>query len=818
MDQRNNSNNIVDDSSVSDIYTTDGANKDEFRIDQEDTMKQMKYLLDSTLLVRRNDDEDLGEVSDMNDIDNDSNASVLSDNALFRAEVEAEERKIMAEYNLGPDFERAVSKAAPASPPAARPIHRIRPSASEEEKSMRAVSESSSVEVEDLLAGGGAEASEAGSSFVATPAPSVRAQRYNEENMHTPVKMSLARKASKEDDEVLGPEDEQSLPSQLLDAGLAKRLQVLSQEPLLASKAVSPDRTEKTFVEQSPERTFKDPESQQYIHEGNRPPSMIIIGGPSGNNEEKAAKPLGDEEERPKSCFRRMTEDKLGRLVLVLLFILLVAVAVAVFSLVKYGKNGQLMSSTSKEDTAPNLNSTNNVTEFPAFADESLQPTIYVTESPTKSPIEEQKKPAAQRTDSPTSLPKLARTDSPTDQPTDQPTAESTDQPTDAPTYSPSLLATNEPTVPPVAAARTDSPTVSECVDDASATIYVNDRFGDQSCSWLSDKPGQTKRLCAGRAKDVCCATCSGAAETTSVQAPTTSSPTKAPVQAPHTSAPTALQAPMPKPTRKPSPAPAVPVTQEPMLETGEPTAAFPSVLDSPTQANAGDAGGAAEVQNSASGMITGIANDKTRAAIATPGSPQAKSLQWVEDNLSSQEEHKIKQAFGLATLAYMTNHQNWKDNEGWLNGGTDICSWAGVNCDSGAVTKIDLSGNGVEGKLPGELSYVGFLTHLNLSDNSLKGRLPKPLGSLSSLQSLQLQNNNFSGPIPPGYSKLSQLSELYLWHNNLTGTLSSEICELPNLTDVNVDCREVEAECWTTCYYLCGEDSGVTCDDNFEP
>lgn len=75
---------MADDSTVSDIYTTDGGNKDEFRVDQEETLKQMKHLLDSTLLVRRDDEDDSGSMSDMND----DNESVLSDNALFRAEVE----------------------------------------------------------------------------------------------------------------------------------------------------------------------------------------------------------------------------------------------------------------------------------------------------------------------------------------------------------------------------------------------------------------------------------------------------------------------------------------------------------------------------------------------------------------------------------------------------------------------------------------------------------------------------------------------------------------------------------------------------------
>ena len=75
---------IPDDESCSDVYTTDEKNRGEFRRDQEDSLKGMEHLLNRTLLVQELDEEELANMSDIND----GNESVLSDNAIFRAEVE----------------------------------------------------------------------------------------------------------------------------------------------------------------------------------------------------------------------------------------------------------------------------------------------------------------------------------------------------------------------------------------------------------------------------------------------------------------------------------------------------------------------------------------------------------------------------------------------------------------------------------------------------------------------------------------------------------------------------------------------------------
>jgi hypothetical protein len=72
----------MDDSSCSGIYTTDANNKDDFaKPTMTETLLDMTDLLDRTLLVDDADD-------DLSEMNFDGNDSVLSDNALFRAEVE----------------------------------------------------------------------------------------------------------------------------------------------------------------------------------------------------------------------------------------------------------------------------------------------------------------------------------------------------------------------------------------------------------------------------------------------------------------------------------------------------------------------------------------------------------------------------------------------------------------------------------------------------------------------------------------------------------------------------------------------------------
>ncbi|KAJ8534545.1 hypothetical protein K7X08_016273 [Anisodus acutangulus] len=70
-----------------------------------------------------------------------------------------------------------------------------------------------------------------------------------------------------------------------------------------------------------------------------------------------------------------------------------------------------------------------------------------------------------------------------------------------------------------------------------------------------------------------------------------------------------------------------------------------------------------------------------------------------------------------------------------------------------------------VQGKLRG-------LKMLNISYNGLKGKIPVTLGNLESLESIDLSHNTFSGPIPQSFTKLQQLTTLDVSNNHLKGKI----------------------------------------------
>ena len=58
----------------------------------------------------------------------------------------------------------------------------------------------------------------------------------------------------------------------------------------------------------------------------------------------------------------------------------------------------------------------------------------------------------------------------------------------------------------------------------------------------------------------------------------------------------------------------------------------------------------------------------------------------------------------------------------GWVQG-TNVCSWAGVTCGSGAPVSLELGFNSLSGTLPTQLAAVSTLSKLDLSSNLFRGR-----------------------------------------------------------------------------------------------
>ncbi|KAK3126671.1 hypothetical protein QOZ80_7AG0560430 [Eleusine coracana subsp. coracana] len=149
----------------------------------------------------------------------------------------------------------------------------------------------------------------------------------------------------------------------------------------------------------------------------------------------------------------------------------------------------------------------------------------------------------------------------------------------------------------------------------------------------------------------------------------------------------------------------------------------------------------------------------------------------------------------------------------GW-GPGPDHCAWRGVTCapppdravtaidlprrglrpggDFSAagflpsLTRLDLSGNALLGRIPPSLGSLPRLSLLDLSNNALSGAIPASLGSATALRFLNLSNNALSGgdeaALPAAFRALTRVEELQISGNNLTGPLPSWLASLPNL------------------------------------
>ena len=86
-----------------------------------------------------------------------------------------------------------------------------------------------------------------------------------------------------------------------------------------------------------------------------------------------------------------------------------------------------------------------------------------------------------------------------------------------------------------------------------------------------------------------------------------------------------------------------------------------------------------------------------------------------------------------LESLFEAAGGPGWSNAEGWL-GSPVLAGWHGVRTDSlGRVTALDLSRNGLVGRLPVRLGELAQMTELRIADNpDLSGRLPLSLDRLA--------------------------------------------------------------------------------------
>eukprot|EP00956_Cyclotella_meneghiniana_P035616 scaffold116417_cov54-Cyclotella_meneghiniana.AAC.1 len=91
---------------------------------------------------------------------------------------------------------------------------------------------------------------------------------------------------------------------------------------------------------------------------------------------------------------------------------------------------------------------------------------------------------------------------------------------------------------------------------------------------------------------------------------------------------------------------------------------------------------------------------------------------------------------------------------------------------------KINLSNNGLSGRLSESIGDLTFIKELDLSGNGIKGSIPTEIGLLSNLTYLRLSYNAFTGAAPKGLGMMSGLQLLQLQSNWIT--------DMPNIPILN--------------------------------
>jgi Leucine-rich repeat (LRR) protein len=136
-----------------------------------------------------------------------------------------------------------------------------------------------------------------------------------------------------------------------------------------------------------------------------------------------------------------------------------------------------------------------------------------------------------------------------------------------------------------------------------------------------------------------------------------------------------------------------------------------------------------------------------------------------------------------LSDFYNSTKGAEWTDSTNWLDEYTRYCDWKGVTCDDDKqhVTELELSNNGLSGRLRESIGNLTFIKVLDLSDNDIKviSVCSIHLISLTFTSSLALtkqrrhsRNSLISqGSIPAEIGKLSNLTYLRLSYNAFTGT-----------------------------------------------
>jgi hypothetical protein len=162
-----------------------------------------------------------------------------------------------------------------------------------------------------------------------------------------------------------------------------------------------------------------------------------------------------------------------------------------------------------------------------------------------------------------------------------------------------------------------------------------------------------------------------------------------------------------------------------------------------------------------------------------------ALAIEWLAGEASKtlfELDGKIVQRFALVSADLA--QQGAKSFEDYRNAqrGVNECDWTGIVCDSdGWVQEVSWdhqpkgrNGNGI---ISSDLRLlVGSLKVLDLSNNGLVGKIPEELYKLTNLEKLYLFKNQLEGTISTNIGNLNAITHFHLSHNNLSGRIPNEM------------------------------------------
>lgn len=139
---------------------------------------------------------------------------------------------------------------------------------------------------------------------------------------------------------------------------------------------------------------------------------------------------------------------------------------------------------------------------------------------------------------------------------------------------------------------------------------------------------------------------------------------------------------------------------------------------------------------------------------------------------------------------------EGWNDKTGWetISTGsspTSPCTWHGVTCADGHVTKISFANNALAGSIPREIGNLTKLEEFKMyhdsKNNQFVGSIPPEIGLLTDLEWFELVNVAVSGRLPETIGNLTNLDQLNLRFTNITGKLPASIGRLQNLSRLDL-------------------------------